>query len=156
MRKLITISVLGLFVLVGKMNGQVNSANIWETFLNDVNIKYVYAINYDIYLPKPKFGKELKKLDGKEITVKGFYLPVDVTGNISVVSYNPMNMCFFCTGSGIETIIEINVADEHLSKFKKLKTDNYIAVKGILELNRNDYDHLIYILNEVELVETIK
>lgn len=130
--------------------------NVWGTLMADVKIRYVYALKYGAYLPKPKFGNELKQLDEKEIIVKGFFLPVDVTGNVYVISYNPMNMCFFCTGSGIETIIEINVNDEYIAKFKRLKADNYIKVKGVLKLNGDDYEHLVYILNDVELIEIIK
>lgn len=107
-------------------------------------------------LPKPKFGKELKKLQGQTISVKGFFLPLDITGNVFVLSYNPMNMCFFCTGDGLQTIIELNVLPEHFKKFKRLKTDDYFEVKGKLKLNSNDYKHLIYILDEVEFVKLIK
>lgn len=157
MRKLIATLGLLIYVFTAQVSGQVDTTNnVWKILLNDVKIKYVYAINYDTYLPRPKFGDELKKLDGKEITVNGFFLPVDVTGSVFVISYNPMNMCFFCTGSGIETIIEVNAKDEHINKFKRLKTDNYIKIKGVLKLNKDDYEHLVYILNNVELLEIIK
>jgi hypothetical protein len=153
-----------LFILVfcfyssgRQVSGQIGTKdNVWEVLLNEVKIKYVYAVNYGTYLPKPKFRKELKQLDGKEIILKGFFLPVDVTGSVFVLSYNPMNMCFFCTGSGIETILEMNVKADQVNKFKRLKTDDYIKVKGVLKLNGNDFKHLVYILNNVELIEIIE
>ncbi len=129
---------------------------VWNLLLNNVKIKYIYSLRYDGMLPKPKFGKELKKLQGQTISVKGFFLPLDITGNVFVLSYNPMNMCFFCTGDGLQTIIELNVLPEHFKKFKRLKTDDYFEVKGKLKLNSNDYKHLIYILDEVEFVKLIK
>ncbi len=135
---------------------RVGSDKAWDLLLNDVKIKYVYAINFDTYLPRPKFGKDLKELDGQQVTIKGFFLPVDVTGSVFVVSYNPMKTCFFCTGSGIETIIEISPKADQQHKFKKLKTDNYIELNGVLQLNAKDYQHLVYVLNEAELVKVIK
>ena len=130
--------------------------NVWSLLLKDVKIGYIYSLKYDALLPKPKFGKELKKLNGKTITIKGFFLPLDLTGDIFVISYNPMSTCFFCTGTGLQSIIELNVLPEHLKKFKRLRTDNYFQVTGKLRLNTDTSEHLIYILDEVEFVQLIK
>ncbi|GAF03607.1 hypothetical protein [Saccharicrinis fermentans] len=157
MKKLILIFGWCFIVWPMAVSGQTSpNKNAWETLLNDVKIKYVYSIKYGTYLPKPKFGKDLVQLEGKEITLKGFFLPVDITGNIKVISYKPMEMCFFCTGSGIETIIEINTNEDYDYRFKRLKTDDYILIKGVLTLNKDDYEHLVYVLNNVELVKVIK
>jgi len=150
---LITISLISVFSL----NAQnISNVKVWDLLLNDVKIKYFYSLKYDALLPKPKFGEELKKLNGQSITLRGFFLPVDITGNVFVLSYNPMNMCFFCTGDGLQTIIELNVLPEHLQRFKRLKTDNYFEVKGKFKLNADNYEHLIYILDDVEFVKLIK
>lgn len=129
---------------------------VWNLLISDVKIKYYYSLEYDVFLPKPKFGKKLKELEGQSITIQGFFLPVDITGNIFVLSYNPMSMCFFCTGDGLQTIIELNVLPEHLKQFKRLKTDSYFEIEGKLRLNANNYEHLIYILDEVKFVKLIK
>lgn len=135
---------------------KLSNDKVWDLLLNDVKFRYIYSIKYDALLPRPKFSKELKKIDGQSITVKGFFLPVDVTGNVFVLSYNPMNMCFFCTGEGLQTIIELNVLPEHLKRFNRLKTDNYFEVRGTLRLNTNLSEHLLYILDDVEFVKLIK
>ncbi|NOU59920.1 hypothetical protein [Marinifilum caeruleilacunae] len=129
---------------------------VWDLLLDDVKIRYYYSFKYDALLPRPKFGKELKKIDGQSIKVKGFFLPVDITGNIYVLSYNPMNTCFFCTGDGLQTIIELNVSPEYLRNFKRLRTDNYFEIEGKLKLNNNNSEHLIYIMDEVKFVKLIK
>jgi hypothetical protein len=150
---LLTVSLISVFSL----NAQnISNDKVWDLLLNDVKIKYFYSLKYDALLPKPKFGEELKKLNGQSVTLRGFFLPVDITGNVFVLSYNPMNMCFFCTGDGLQTIIELNVMPEHLQRFKRLKTDNYFEVKGKLKLNADNYEHLIYILDNVEFVKLIK
>ncbi len=128
----------------------------WDLLLSDVKIKYFYSLKYNALLPKPKFGNDLKELNGQTIAIRGFFLPLDITGNVFVLSYNPMNMCFFCTGEGFQTIIELNVLPEHLRQFRRLKTDDYFEVKGKLKLNVNDSEHLMYILDDVEFVKLIK
>lgn len=150
---LLSVFIISVFSLSAQ---NLSNDKAWDLLLNDVKIKYFYSLNYDALLPKPKFGEELKKLNGQSIIVRGFFLPVDITGNVFVLSYNPMNMCFFCTGDGLQTIIELNVLPEHLQRFKRLKTDNYFEVKGKLKLNADNFEHLIYILDDVEFVKLIK
>ncbi len=129
---------------------------LWNTLLSDIKVRYGYSMTYETVLPKPKFGKVLKELDGKEISIRGYFLPVDMTGDVFVLSYMPSNMCFFCSGAGIESIIELLPADEANNKFKDLKTDNYFEAKGTLKLNANNYEHLVYILTDAEFVKVIK
>ncbi len=136
--------------------GQEEKLNHWDLLLNDIKVKYVYHDYYETYFPIVKFGKELKKLDGQQLELEGFFLPVDVTGAVLVLSYNPMSTCFFCTGSGIETIIEIDAKPELIKKFNNLKTDNFIKVRGNFKLNNENYEHLVYILNDAELIQVIK
>jgi hypothetical protein len=156
MKRIILYTFLSIFILSYSLAQTPKPDKVWNLLLKDVKIRYLYSLTYDTYLPRPKFGKDLKLLDEKEISIKGFFLPVDVTGSVFVLSYNPMISCFFCTGSGIETIIEINPKEEQIKQFKKLATDNYIQVKGKLRLNAKDYEHLVYVLDNVELVKIIK
>ena len=156
MKRIILYTFLSIFILSYSSAQTPKPDKVWDLLLKDVKIRYLYSLTYDTYLPRPKFGKDLKLLDGKEISIKGFFLPVDVTGSVFVLSYNPMISCFFCTGSGIETIIEINPKEEQIKQFKKLATDNYIQLKGKLRLNAKDYEHLVYVLDNVELVKIIK
>lgn len=124
----------------------------WEVLLKDVKMRYRYDTQHNAFLPVPRFGKDLSALDGTTITLRGFFLPADVTGNVFVVSYMPMAMCFFCAGSGIESVAEIQNIPQHLARFRRLKTDDFIEVKGKLRLNPDDLDHLIYILEDAELI----
>lgn len=125
----------------------------WDVLLKDVNMRYRYDTEHNAFVPVPRFGRTVKALDGSEISLRGFFLPADVTGNLFVVSYMPMAMCFFCAGAGIESVAEIQNTPQQLSRFRRLKTDDFIEVKGRLRLNADDLDHLIYILEEAELVK---
>lgn len=128
----------------------------WDLFLNDVKVKYKFSLKYQAFLPKPKFGEKLEEMNGKELTINGFYLPGDMTGYIFVLSLNPSTQCFFCSSAGIETIVEMNIEKDEMDRFERLKTDDFISIKGKLRLNDSDEEHLIYILDDVEFVRKIK
>lgn len=149
--------LLFLLLLAQQLSAQnPPKADAWNILLNNVKIKYIYSLQYEALVPKAKFADGVRALDGKVITLSGFFLPFDITGNVFVISYNPMSMCFFCNGSGIQTIVELKPQPEHVWRLKRLKTDDFFEVKGKLKLNENDYDHLIYILEDVEFVKLIR
>ncbi len=128
----------------------------WDLMLQDVRMRYKFSVSYNSFVEVPRFGDSVKKLDGQEILLRGFFLPADVTGDEFVLSYVPMQQCFFCSGSGIESVVEIQTLVSHRIRFRRLSTDDYIEVRGKLKLNTNDMDHLIYILEDAELLEIIK
>ncbi len=154
MKKIRFVFVLLFFVPAVYSQGDQKN-NLWDIILNDVKVRYAYSLKYDALLPKPRFGKKIKALEGEVVTLQGFFLPLDITGDIFVLSYNPSKMCFFCAGAGIESIIELNPKEDEIRRFKRLKTDSYFEVKGRLRLNAADYEHLIYILDEVEFIKLI-
>jgi len=128
----------------------------WETLLNDVRMRYRFSVEYNSFVQVPRFGNAIKELEGKEIRLRGFFLPADVTGDAFVLSYVPMQMCFFCAGSGIESVVELHPLISHKIRFRRLSTDDFIEVRGTLKLNVNSLDHLIYIMEDVELITVFK
>ncbi len=128
----------------------------WEVLLNEVRTRYRYDTEYNAFVPIPRFGKNVRALEGTEITLKGFFLPADVSGNVIVLSYMPMAMCYFCSGAGIESVVEIHSSPREVNRFRRLRTDDFIEIKGKLRLNADDLNHLIYILEDAELVKTYR
>lgn len=126
----------------------------WQQ-LSKVTWRTMYVPSLDGFYDMPRFSKDIKALDGKLISIKGFYVPVDATGKIFALSATPSNMCFFCGGAGYESVMEIIVKAGE-SGLKHIKTDKYIEIKGSLKLNKSDSNHLMYILKEAELVKVIK
>lgn len=95
------------------------------------------------YLFYPTFPAELKAMEGKEITVEGFYVPfAPEDGNYIILSKYPMSQCFFCGGGGPESIAEVNFAKNP----GKFQVDDLVTVKGKLKLNADDMDHVNFIL----------
>jgi hypothetical protein len=128
----------------------------WQTMLTDVRMRYRFSVEHNSFIQVPRFGKDVKELDGKEVVLRGFFLPADVTGEMFVLSYVPMQMCFFCAGSGIESVVELQTLTSHKVRFRRLSTDDFIEVRGRLKLNVSNMDHLIYILEDAALVNVIK
>ena len=97
----------------------------------------------------PIFGEESQSWAGKEVVVKGYMIPLEeLTGqNYFVLSQFPYNMCFFCGGAGPETVMEVYTKRE--IKYRETP----IRVKGKLRLNDNDFNHLMYILEDAVQVE---
>lgn len=121
----------------------------WKTLSKITFVKkYDDLMGFKVDLPV--FGDEIKKLEGKEITLKGYVIPVEgyKSHREFVFSAYPYNMCFFCGGAGPETVMEV-FADEAI----KYSADP-ITIRGTLELNDSDINRLMYILKNVRLVKS--
>ena len=124
------------------------SENLWKTLA-----KITYKKEYDEFLgfkiDKPVFSEDIKSLEGKEVTVKGFIIPVEgyKSHKEFIFSAFPYSMCFFCGGAGPESVMEVFALDA--VKY----TAESIKLKGTLELNPDDVNRLMYFLKDATLVE---
>lgn len=101
------------------------------------------------YLFYPSFTDAVKKLEGKEITLEGFYVPFAPEGDdYIIISKYPMSQCFFCGGGGPESVAEVNFTKDP----GRFKVDDLITVKGKLKLNTEDLDHINFILTDAVLI----
>ncbi|PRX57468.1 hypothetical protein [Flagellimonas meridianipacifica] len=114
----------------------------WEDFA-DVNFQAQFNEKYGVHFLMPTFGDKIMSYKGKQVSIKGYFLDISGSGEIFLVSQNPMASCFFCGGSGPETIIEVSFKEK-----PSFKTDQIVVITGLLELNANDVDHCNYILSE--------
>lgn len=113
----------------------------------EIETRFDEVLNYEIDFPT--FSSEVKALNGKEVTLEGWMIPLDeLRGeNYFVLSALPFANCFFCGGAGPETVIEV------FSKKNIKFTDKRIKVKGILSINADDPMKLMYILQKAELID---
>ena len=116
----------------------------WET-LSQVEFDYSYSEELNQWLGKPKFDASLQALDGQEVEITGYVLPMDVDGEYYVLSANPYVSCFFCGGAGPESVMELRLK----KKNTRFGMDEYLTFKGKLKLNDRDFE-LTYILEEAE------
>ena len=123
-------------------------ANLWKT-LAKITFKKEYDELMGFKVDVPVFGKEIKALEGKEVTIKGYIIPVEgyKSHKEFIFSAFPYNMCFFCGGAGPETVMEVFATES-----VKYTTDP-IYLKGKLELNASDINRLMYALNNAEQIK---
>ena len=118
-----------------------NSADNWKTM---ADVKYETAKDEygEIYVPK--FGEKIKNMEGQKVSLKGFIIPFEgmFEPKHIILSSLPIAACFFCGGSGPETVAEAYLATE-ISY-----TSKPVTVTGKLTLNDSDYNQLMYILKE--------
>ena len=151
MRKLVLLAFL-CFACFSQLKAQ---KSIEWADLSDVAWKRGYVKALGGYYDIAHFGKSVEALNHREVTIKGFYVPIDMEGTIFALSKSPSTMCFFCGTGGIETVMEIFVKKGHKS-LKRVKADKYIEIKGTLVLNRDNPEHLMYLLKNAELVQILK
>jgi hypothetical protein len=132
----------GSFLLMGQ------TTNAWKV-LSKVDYETRFDEITQFEEEYPIFSEEVKALDGKEIVVEGWMIPLDeLRGeNYFVLSSLPFANCFFCGGAGPETVIEV------FSKKQIDFTEKKIKVKGNLTINADDPLRLMYILNDTELID---
>ncbi len=122
--------------------------NVWKT-LSKITYKKqmdeILGFNVDV----PVFGDDIKAIDGQEIIIKGYIIPVEgyKSHKEFVFSAFPYNMCFFCGGAGPETVMEVYASEPIKYSAKQ------VTIKGILELNDQDINRLMYAINKAELVK---
>ena len=116
----------------------------WEDLAKVTFIDKFFPI-YDDYFLYPYFSESVKKLDGKQVTLSGYFLSIDPELNLYILSKGPMSACFFCGQGGPETAVELQ-----FKQTPKFKNDNIVSITGIFKLNKDDLEHFNYILKECE------
>ena len=121
----------------------------WNNFAR-VKFEPKFSKPHNEYFMFPQFEKDIQALEGKEISLRGHYIPFDlVTRNAVVISKHPYAACFFCGGAGPESVVEVVFK----VKKAKFKMDQVVTVKGKLKLNDSDVDRMTFILQEATVIE---
>jgi hypothetical protein len=142
--------IAALFILISVMSLPETVNPVGITWKNLTDVQFTRKLNKEVsmYFLYPYFGPSVKALQGKEIQIKGYLIPLNEDENLYVLSSQPMAACFFCGGAGPESIMELHFKNKKL----RFKTDEQRTVKGILQLNPADIEHLNYILKNAEVV----
>jgi hypothetical protein len=148
-RLILFVSIVFLFLAGTPLHAQSGTTeSLWKTLA-----KITYKKEYDEFLgfkiDKPVFSDEIKALNGKEVTVKGFIIPVEgyKSHKEFIFSAFPYSMCFFCGGAGPESVMEVTSLDAIAY------TAESITLKGKLKLNSDDVNKLMYALTDARMVK---
>lgn len=150
MRKLYTVAIVAIVSIITfsftEKNTLIEKSSSKNVVLADtLTWKLLGQIDYK-KKPDKKYGEvmfpvinpKLKAMQGKPIVITGFIIPID--NKNYAISKNVFAACFFCGKSGPETIMGIKFKGD----LPKLKTDQYVTLKGTFRYNDSDVEDWIY------------
>ncbi len=115
----------------------------WELLMDiDYELRYFSQLEMEIYAPV--FPRAVSALDGKEVVVEGFIIPIDEEEEQLALSYNPFASCFFCGQGSPASVMNMYLRD----KSKRYRLDDYKKFRGKLRLNQDDPYEFYYILED--------
>lgn len=122
----------------------------WNT-LSMVTFQREFDETYGIDIEKPILNPIVRLMEGKEIEVEGYIIPL--TGKIEqshfMLSRFPQSMCFFCGKAGPESAAQVFTKGGKKIAF----TDKKIRVKGTLRINVSDITNLLYTLEDGVIID---
>jgi hypothetical protein len=120
----------------------------WSLFAK-VKFTEKYFKELDEYYLFPFFDSKIKQAEGSEIILKGFYIPMELDDKKTlIISKTKNSECFFCGGSGPETVAEVKLS----VNVPRMKADQIITVTGFLKLNDTDVAHMNFILEKAKII----
>ncbi len=147
MQKIITSTIILSFFFAIDAYSQQNS-DIWKT-LTKIGWKKEFNEYVGTEMEMPLFSEEVKALNGEEVIIEGFVLPLDLSqGDYLILSMFPYASCFFCGNAGPETVMEV-----YMKEPKPYAADEKVTFKGKLKLNYDDAMHLVYMLQDAEPIK---
>ena len=147
-----TFTGLGLIlfsIVFSTSTSQAQVIDLTWNMLADVTFKDVYLEEYDIYYYYPTFGPQVLDMEGREVKISGYVIPVDYDEDYYVLSAFPFAQCFFCGGAGPESVIDLRLKKGH----RTFKTDERLTFRGVFTTNTTDIYSLNYILEEADVVD---
>jgi hypothetical protein len=138
----------------GAMQAQDQAQQGLQTWkeLAKVKLEMRFDEDFQLDVEYPVFSEAVLGLEGKEITVSGYLVPLEELGREAseqffILSSLPFNLCFFCGNAGPETVMEVFTLDR--VRF----TTDMITLRGTLSLNDSDPMRLMYILKEAKQIK---
>lgn len=117
--------------------------------LSDVKFRQKLIKEYNSVYLLPKFGKQPKAYEGKEVMILGYLIPLSADFSQLVLSKTPYASCFFCGQSGPDTVVELELSPD--SKRRFFRMDDFVQVTGTLSLSKNAAQSLPYKLTNAKM-----
>jgi len=122
--------------------------SLWKT-LSKITYKQEYNELFGFKVDIPVFSKQIHELEGQTVEVKGYIIPIEGYKSHKEFMFSafPYNMCFFCGGAGPETVMEVSSTEPIEYSAEQIR------IKGTLVLNDDDINRMMYILEDVVLIQ---
>lgn len=119
--------------------------------LSLVTFERTFDEEFGIDVEKPMISPIIQAMDGKEIELEGYIIPL--TGKIEqshfMLSKFTQSMCFFCGKAGPETAAQVFTKGGKKIAF----TDEKVRVRGILRVNVTDATSLLYTIENGVMID---
>lgn len=125
------------------------AVDYWEMFAG-ISLERKFIENADAYYRIPVFTSELLALEGKEVTLRGYYLPFSKEESAIIISRFPYANCFFCGQAGVESVAMVEPGNKNRKSFR---TDQRLTVTGKLVLNSTDFKKLAFVIEDASIEE---
>jgi hypothetical protein len=151
-RYLLVLVVVFGFALQSEGQADVMKKNegSWN-MLSMVTFQRTFDDEFGIDVEKPMISPIVQAMDGKEIVLEGYIIPL--SGKIKqshfMLSKFTQSMCFFCGKAGPETAAQVFTKDGKKIAF----TDEKVKVKGILRVNVTDVTSLLYTIENGVMID---
>lgn len=116
----------------------------WD-LLQNVEVTYLQDSVHNTWELIPAFSEDILALDGQEVRVSGFVIPVTLESNEFVLSAFPFASCFFCGGAGPESVVVI-----YPKKKMRIQTDELRSFTGRFSILKRS-DGLLYQLENARV-----
>ena len=105
------------------------------------------------YASIPTFPLSMRRIEGQQVAMKGYVIPVEETGDeqVLVLSANSYSACFFCGQAGPASVMDIRLKNP--KKLRRFKQDEQVTFEGKLRLNETNFYFFNYILEDAELIK---
>ncbi len=125
----IFLAFLFLLLASNPMHAQVPPKITWRQ-LATTKFEEVFDAGRNTWSQKANFPAEILALQGQQVRITGYMVPVDVTGKVYALSAYTFSSCFFCGGAGPESVMGLELAVPG----QKFKTDQVVTWEGTLVL----------------------
>ncbi len=144
-----SISLVRLFFILGCFSNSLRAqeAITWD-LLGKVNFHSQYDESSQQYIEKPEYHSSITNLNQQSVTIRGYVMPLDATGEEYILSGLPYSSCFFCGGGGIETVMELELKNKNLS----FDLDEVVTFEGTFRLN----DDPLGLLYQLKMAKPVK
>ncbi|MFT4534825.1 MAG: hypothetical protein ACJA1A_001235 [Saprospiraceae bacterium] len=152
-KRYLLVLVIGLgitFQSEGQVDVMKKDEGSWN-MLAMVTFQRTFDEEFGIDVQKPIISPIILAMDGKEIVLEGYIIPL--TGKIKqshfMLSKFTQNMCFFCGKAGPETAAQVFTKGGKKIAF----TDEKVKVRGILRVNVTDVTSLLYTIEDGVMID---
>jgi hypothetical protein len=103
------LTLVGFLLTVSAFTAAAPTKTTWRLLATTTFTEF-YDSSKGIWSLEASYHESILSLQGKEVYITGYVLPVDNKGEIYALSAYPFSSCFFCGGAGPETVMGLEFA----------------------------------------------